>query len=78
MQLAKHRGSDTINSMDISYAMSILIINHKNIVKNYDIVDSSKTVDFFNKLKSNEAKQFSTPDHKKRVELTREECKNIN
>ena len=45
--------------------------------KNFDLYIPTKSNDNY-KLKSNEIKNYSTIDHKKRVELTREECKNIN
>jgi len=48
------------------------------IEKNFDIFEPSKLSNPTDYLKSNEIKNISTLDHKRRVELTREECKNIN
>jgi transcription initiation factor TFIID subunit TAF12 len=64
---AKHKQSDFLGVSDIKFAME----------KNFDISIPTKSNDNY-KLKSNEIKNYSTIDHKKRVELTREECKNIN
>ncbi len=75
-QLAKHRSGETLTSSDVNYALCKL--KFSILVKNFDYSDNIKSNDFFNKLKENEARHYSTPDHKKRVELTREECKNIN
>lgn len=46
--------------------------------KNFDIYEPNRSTQLFGKLKANDIKNISTADHKKRVELTREECKNIN
>ncbi len=42
---------------------------------NYNIYDPNRNIIAYNKLKSNEVKNVSTTDHKRRVELTREETK---
>jgi hypothetical protein len=52
---------------DIKFAME----------KNFEINIPTKGNENY-KVKANEIKNYSTLDHKKRVELTREECKNIN
>jgi hypothetical protein len=48
---------------------------NKILEKNFDIFEPNKNTQNFQKLKSNDIKNISTTDHKKRVELTREECK---
>lgn len=64
---AKHRGSDTLSNEDILLAMSIL----------YNISEPSKANStLFNQLKYMEINKSCTADHKKRLELTREENKN--
>ena len=64
---AKHRQSESLIVSDLKFAME----------KNFDVNIPTKSNDNY-KIKSNEIKNYSTMDHKKRIELTREECKNIN
>lgn len=64
---AKHRGDNTLQASDISLSLD----------KNYGIVDYSKLSQYYNKLKSNEIRNVSTADHKRRLELTREESKHL-
>ncbi len=53
----------------------IILKTNKILEKNFDIFEPNKNTQNFQKLKSNDIKNISTTDHKKRVELTREECK---
>lgn len=64
---AKHKQAETLSVSDIKFVME----------RNFEINIPTKGIEN-NKVKSNEIRNYTTPDHKKRVELTREECKNIN
>lgn len=66
--LAKHKNSDHLAVEDIVYAMD----------KKFDILESKKATGFMTGLKTSQVYKSVTTDHKKRVELTREEYKNIN
>ncbi len=67
-QITKHRKSDAISVADISIAGD----------RNFEIYEPSKYSGHIYKQKSQEIKTASTVDHKRRVELTKEETKNIN
>lgn len=66
--LAKHKNSDHISVDDIVYAMD----------KKFDVSEQKKITPFISGMKTNQVYKSVTLDHKKRVELTREEYKNIN
>ena len=63
---AKHRGNETVSSDDVTLSMA-KVFNVQNIGKNKA---------FFNNLKSMDINKSMTADHKKRLELTKEDNKN--
>jgi transcription initiation factor TFIID subunit 12 len=67
-QLVKMRKTNQLEPKDIAFSLD----------KNYDIKnDDDKLSEYYQKLKATEIKNLSTADHKRRMELTREECKNL-
>jgi transcription initiation factor TFIID subunit TAF12 len=67
-QLAKHKKNDKVSIEDIAIA----------IEQNFDIYEPNKYTKRLSQIKTNEIKNISTNDHKKRLELTKEETKNVN
>jgi transcription initiation factor TFIID subunit TAF12 len=67
-QLAKHKKNDKVSIEDIAIA----------IEQNFDIFEPNKYTKRLSQIKTNEIKNISTNDHKKRLELTKEETKNVN
>ena len=66
--IAKHKNSDSISIEDLATA----------IKDNFDIYEPSKYTKHYDLIKGNNIKNISTNDHKKRLELTKEETKNVN
>ena len=66
--IAKHKNCDTISIEDLATA----------IKDNFDIYEPSKYTKNYDLIKGNNIKNISTNDHKKRLELTKEETKNVN
>ena len=66
--IAKHKNCDTISIEDLATA----------IKDNFDIYEPSKYTKNYDLIKGNNIKNISTNDHKKRLELTKEETKNAN
>ena len=66
--IAKHKNCDTISIEDLATA----------IKDNFDIYEPSKYSKNYDLIKGNNIKNISTNDHKKRLELTKEETKNVN
>jgi transcription initiation factor TFIID subunit 12 len=66
--IAKHKNNDNIDIEDLA----------TSIEKNFDIFEPNKYTPQLNLLKSNFININPTYDHKKRVELTKEETKNVN
>ena len=66
--IAKHKNSDSISIEDLSTA----------IKDNFDIYEPSKYTKHYDLIKGNNIKNISTNEHKKRLELTIEETKNVN
>ena len=65
---AKHKKSDKVFIEDLGFAVS----------QNFDIYEPNKYNRQINQLKASEIKGATTADHKKRMELTKEETKNVN
>jgi transcription initiation factor TFIID subunit 12 len=66
--IAKHKNNDIVDIEDLA----------TSIEKNFDIFEPNKYTQQLNLLKSNFIHINPTYDHKKRVELTKEETKNVN
>ena len=66
--IAKHKNCDTISIEDLATA----------IKDNFDIYEPSKYTKNYDLIKGNNIKNISTNDHKKRLELSKEETKNVN
>jgi len=66
--IAKHKNNDNVDIEDLA----------TSIEKNFDIFEPNKYTQQLNLLKSNFIHINPTYDHKKRVELTKEETKNVN
>ena len=64
---AQHKKSESITSDDVVLSMAKL----------YNIQDIGKNSTFFNNLKSIDINKSMTVDHKKRLEITKEDNKNI-
>ena len=65
--IAKHKKSELVSIEDMAIA----------IEENFDIYEPSKYTRRLGQIKSNEIKNVSTNDHRKRMELTKEETKNV-
>ncbi len=68
-QISKHKGDDTLTTDSIYYSFYKLA----NIVE-----PNSVNTSLYQTLRNNEVNKSSTQDHKKRVELTKEENKATN
>ena len=66
--LAKHRNSDEVEVEDFASA----------IYDNFGIYEPSSYTSTINLMNINNLKSQSTSDHQKRLELTKEETKNVN
>ena len=66
--LAKHRNSDKVEVEDFASA----------IYDNFGIYEPSAYTSTINLMNINNLKSQSTTDHQKRLELTKEETKNVN
>ena len=66
--IAKHKNSDLVTIEDLATA----------IKENFDIYEPSKYTKHYDLIKGNNIRNISTNDHKKRLELTKEETKNAN
>ena len=66
--LAKHRNSDKVEVEDFASA----------IYDNFGIYEPSSYTSTINLMNINNLKSQSTSDHQKRLELTKEETKNVN
>ena len=66
--LAKHKNSDKVDIADIASAIN----------DNFGIYEPSLYTANINEMNINSTKNISTNDHKKRLELTKEETKNVN
>ena len=66
--LAKHRNSDKVEIEDFASAIN----------DNFGIYEPSSFTTNINQMNINSIKNTSTSDHKKRLELTKEETKNVN
>ena len=66
--LAKHKNSDKVDIVDIASAIN----------DNFGIYEPSLYTANINEMNINSTKNISTNDHKKRLELTKEETKNVN
>ena len=66
--LAKHKNSDKVDIIDIASAIN----------DNFGIYEPSLYTANINEMNINSTKNISTNDHKKRLELTKEETKNVN
>ena len=66
--LARHKNSDKVEASDIASA----------IYDNFGIYEPSNYTADINKMNINNMKSQSTSDHQKRMELTKEETKNVN
>ena len=66
--LAKYRNSDKVEPGDFASA----------IYDNFGIYEPSNNTQTINLMNINNLKSHSTNDHKKRMELTKEETKNVN
>ena len=67
-ELAKHKNSDKVDIVDIASAIN----------ENFGIYEPSLYTANINEMNINSTKNISTNDHKKRLELTKEETKNVN
>ena len=68
ISLAKNRKSDKVTVEDLASAVN----------DNFGICEPSKYTSTINQMNINSSKNISTSDHKKRMELTKEETKNVN
>ena len=66
--LAKHRNSDKVEITDFASAVN----------DNFGLYEPSLYTSTINQMNINSIKNTSTSDHKKRLELTKEETKNVN
>ena len=66
--LAKNKNSDKIEASDLASA----------IYDNFGIYEPSSSTSAINLMNINNLKSQSTSDHQKRMELTKEETKNVN
>ena len=66
--LAKHKNTDKVDVSDFASA----------IYENFRIYEPSSNTSAINQMNINNLKSQSTSDHQKRLELTKEETKNVN
>ena len=66
--LAKHKNSDKVDVSDFASA----------IYENFGIYEPSSNTSAINQMNINNLKSQATNDHQKRLELTKEETKNVN
>ena len=66
--LAKHKNTDKVDVSDFASA----------IYENFGIYEPSSNTSAINQMNINNLKSQSTSDHQKRLELTKEETKNVN